>query len=542
MIFKKRLFFIFFVCCLFSAYYSQEAAGAAPDQTVESSAERSPEVPVNGIDEFQDESQIVYYIRTVSFDTQGRTKVSALMEKGEFILGENIKGKNNLENYINRKTQLLLNERVLENVLIEYTLAADDENGLIPVDLLINTTDTLNIIILPEPKYDSNSGFEITLKARDYNFLGSMTPLRIDLGYSYDEEGKHSVLLGIDSDIPFRAFGYNWNLNFDHEFDNTQGKPLYYKNTTGLSMVLPFKTTTFTFGFNQSILVNEENDTSDAIDDGPYFQDRWYMSSEFYGQWKIPLGITVGRFGPLTYTPKLTGTINYRPNGELGEYREGPSIIPGQSIGFGEINWIGNYRKGLEVSLQNSNTYNIYRTSWANNISISAIGHLPLAEDIGISGRFMYRHWFFDPKAIPTVFGNGYFHVYSDGGDALRGIKNNQLPVNYMLSLNLDFPVRLFRFVPSEWYNNPKLHFFDFELHGSPFIDIALAEDPVHKRSFSFKDTLVAGGVEVIVFPLAMRSFYLRMSLGMDLREFLRTGRFFPSGGRELFIGVGHYY
>jgi hypothetical protein len=538
MIFGKQLFFVFFIGCVFSTLYGQEVEGISPDQTLENSAEPNPEIPVNGIDD----STIVYYIRTVTFDVRGRTRASALAERGEFVLGENITGKNNFENYITRKTQLLLNQRVLEKVHIEYALAEADENGLIPVDLSVKTADTMNLIILPEPKYDSNSGFEITLKARDYNFLGSMTPLRVDLGYSYDEDGKHSVLLGIDSDIPFRFLGYKWNLNFDHEFDNTQGKPLYYKNTTGLSMELPFKTTAFTFGFNQSILVNEENNTSDIIDDGSYFQDRWYMASELYSQWKIPLGITVGRFGSLTYTPKLTGTINYRPNGTLGEYREGPSITPSQSIGFGEINWIGNYRKGLEVSLDNSNTYNMHRTSWTNSISISTIGHLPLSEDLGISGRFMYRQWFFNAKAIPTVFDNGYFQVYSDGGDALRGIKNNQLPVNYILSLNIDLPVRLFRFVPSEWYNNPKLHFFDFELHGSPFIDIALAEDPVHKRSFSFKDALISGGVEVIVFPLAMRSFYLRASLGMDMREFLRTGRFFPSGGRELFIGVGHYY
>jgi hypothetical protein len=170
------------------------------------------------------------------------------------------------------------------------------------------------------------------------------------------------------------------------------------------------------------------------------------------------------------------------------------------------------------------------------------VGHLPVSEDLGISGRLKYQHWFFDSNGIPLVYGNERFYVYSDGGDVLRGIKNNQLPVRYMLSLNMDFTVRLFRFVPSEWFHNPRFHFFDFELHGSPFIDIALAEDPVHNRSFSPKNILAAGGLEVIVFPLAMRSFYLRLSLGTDLRELLKTARFFPSGNRELFIGVGHFY
>jgi hypothetical protein len=538
MILKRWWFFIFFVCLLLSALYGQEEEGADGTLSIEEPRRGNSEIPVNG----QDGSQIVYYVRTVNFDIRGRTVVSALMENGEFVLGETINGEENLKNYISAKTQLLLNQRVLEEVHIEYALAEADKNGLIPVDLSIKTMDTRNFIILPEPKYDSNSGLEITFKARDYNFLGSMTPLRIDLGYLYNEEDRQGVLLAIDSDIPFRAFGYKWNLNFDNELNYTEGNPLYYKNVTGLSMDLPFNMTTFTFGFNQSFLVNEENNTSDALDDGPYFQDHWYMSSELYTQWKIPLGITVGSFGPLTYTPKLAGTINYRPYGDLGEYRKGPAITPSQSLGFGKINWIGNYRKGLDVSLQNSNTYNIGRAGWDSSISFSAIGHLPVSEDLGVSARLMYRHWFFDSKAIPAVYGNDYFYVYTDGGDVLRGIKNNRLPVHYMLSLNMDFPVRLFRFVPSEWYNNPKFHFFDFELHGSPFIDIALAEDPVNDRSFSFKNILAAGGVEVIVFPLAMRSFYLRLSLGTELRELLRTGRFFPSGNRELYIGVGHYY
>jgi hypothetical protein len=464
------------------------------------------------------------------------------MEKGEFVLGEKITGEKNFEEYIARKTQLLVNQRVLEEVYIEYTPGAAEKDGLVPVDLAVRTVDTRNFIILPEPKYDSNSGLELTFKVRDYNFLGSMTPLRIDLGYLYNEKAQQGVLLEIDSDVPFQAFGYSWNLNFDNDFNYTQGSPLYYKNTTGLSLDLPVKKTTLTFGFDQSLLVNEENNTSDAIDDGPYFRDHWYMASELYAQWKIPLGLAVGSLGALTYTPKLTGTIKYRPNGELGEYRKGPAVTPSHTLGFGDINWKGNYRSGLEVSLTNSSTYNAGRTSWDNTISFSAIGHLPVSEDLGISGRLMYQHWFFDANSIPLAYGSEYFHVYSDGGDVLRGIKNNRLPAKYMLSLNMDFPVRLFRFVPSEWFRNPRFHFFDFEVHGSPFIDIALVRDPVHNISFSPKNIQAAGGLEVIVFPLAMRSLYLRLSLGTELRELVKTGRFFPSGNRELFIGVGHFY
>jgi hypothetical protein len=154
----------------------------------------------------------------------------------------------------------------------------------------------------------------------------------------------------------------------------------------------------------------------------------------------------------------------------------------------------------------------------------------------------MYRHWLFSPQSIYKVYSSGKFHVYSDGGDLLRGIKNDALPVENMLSLNLDFPFRVLRFVPSEWFNNTKLHLFDFELQVSPFIDIALVRDPVHDRDFSPRDTIAAGGLEFIVFPLAWRSLYLRISAGTDLRELFKTKKLFPGNNREIFIGLGHHF
>jgi hypothetical protein len=500
------------------------------------------EPPDPGAGLFEEESSpedegALYYIRHINFDITGRTRPFALIQRGELKAGEQLKGKKALEGYIQEKVQLLVNQRVLETVGIDYTLGAAEEDGAVPVDLLVRVRDTWNIIAIPYPKYDSNTGFELTIKARDYNFLGTMSPLRIDLGYSLAEDdlwnfGRGAFSFELDSDTPFNALGYNWNFNFDHIFSYTYGEPLSYKNVTGISMELPYRWTTFTFGFEEDFILYEENKERYKAQYGEHFNG-YYFSSELFARWKIPLGLEVFRYGELSWTPKLSGKINYRPMGELDDIRKGPALSFDQTLGFGRVNWIGNYRSGAEALAENTNVWNFYQASWNSNISLSLIYHKPFTSFFGISGRFQYRHWF-DP-----YYPDDY---YDEGGDALRGVLNRSLNTRAMLSLNVDFPLRALRFMPSEWLHNRKLHFFDFELHASPFADLALMDAPLNNKKFSPGDMIFSGGLELILFPAFMRSIYLRISLGYNLNEFAAAKKIPSGSNREIFIGLGHFY
>ncbi|MDR2144058.1 MAG: hypothetical protein LBP29_06790, partial [Treponema sp.] len=133
------------------------------------------------------DDQRIYVISGFDFSVKGRTRPFAIINNGEFRAGEEIRGLANLEKYVKDKTQLLVNQRVLEKAGIEYTLSDPGDDGKIPVRLFISVEDTWNIIAVPYPKYDTNSGFELIIKARDYNFFGTMSALRLDLGYKYDE-------------------------------------------------------------------------------------------------------------------------------------------------------------------------------------------------------------------------------------------------------------------------------------------------------------------------------------------------------------------
>jgi hypothetical protein len=196
----------------------------------------------------------VYVIRNIDFDITGRSLPFVLMYNGKLETGEEITGKANLELYIHDRTQRLVNQRVLkDDARIDYTTGEAGEDGKVPVDLLVTVSDTWNIIAFPKPLWDPNTGFDITLKARDYNFFGTMNPLRIDLGYSLNQDNESNFNFLVDTDIPFQALGLNWNINFDNELNYTWKEALGYKNTAGVSMELPFTTPTFTFDLSHYV-------------------------------------------------------------------------------------------------------------------------------------------------------------------------------------------------------------------------------------------------------------------------------------------------
>ncbi|MDR2741427.1 MAG: hypothetical protein LBB98_04645, partial [Treponema sp.] len=337
-----------------------------------------------------DDSTTVYYIRDIIFDRSGkriRTGVSrpySLLRQGDFEIGERITGRDNLEKYRLDKMQLLINHRVLDEAYIDLIFEEPDAEGFVPVILRVTTVDTATVIVLPQPRFDDNDGFRIVLKGRDYNFLGTMNPLRFDFGYEYNKKNRESSFFSlIDSDTPFHLFGYTWNFNFDHYFSYTHEAPFHYKNTSGLTMELPVRFTTITFGLEEAIVANEDNTEAYSEE----FKDPWvqqqednnrykkfYMSTALSASWKIPTRVFVGKFGELTYTPKIEERFNYTPGGDIGYLRKGPLTTLSHSLGFGRVDWIDNFRNGLTASVGNSNTYNSYKHDWSNNLDVSVAG------------------------------------------------------------------------------------------------------------------------------------------------------------------------
>ena len=474
------------------------------------------------------EEDAVYIINSFIFNITGFTRPDALIRKGELTTGIEITGFSDLEKYIQEKTQILYNERVLDSVSIDYEIGQEDSDGKLPVDIVINTRDTWNIVAIPRPRYSSNDGFDITLKARDYNFMGTMSPLRLDIGYTYDNERRSSFLFMLDSNIPFNAFGLLWGFKFVNTFIYRAGseQPFYYRNTTGLYVELPVKATTFTVGLDESFFLNDENADIYKPLYG-YYQDGLFITTNPYISWEIPTGFDIGDWGGLVYTTRLAVVFNHElPGWPLDEHRKGTSLTYRHSLGFDRIDWIVNFKRGLDVYVNNSINFNFYdlknnKNPWTGTLALSGIGHFTITDFFGVSTNLKYRQWF------------AYEHGYTTAGDSLRGILDKDIYTDFMLSLNLDLPIRVLRFSPSVWLNNQRLRLFNFDLHFSPIIDMALYHDLTNISSNNM-ETLFCGGFEIIVFPEFFRSLFLRISVGKNLADF--------NSASEIFIGTEFHY
>jgi len=479
----------------------------------------------------------VFVIAAFDLDIRGRTRPYALKHNARLRVGDELRGRAALDAYVRDRTQVITNMRVLrDNVEMSYSIGERLEDGRYPVTFMISVEDTWAIIALPIPEYNSNTGFELDVRARDYNFFGTMNPLRVDFGYRFNQYRRSSFEIMIDSSIPFTAHGYRWNFRFVNTFRYRPGveEPFFFRNLTGISVEIPWGDTRFTVGFEESFILNEENPRRQREEHG-YFQRGLYMSSRAFANWRIPTGFTTANFGEVTYNINPSVTFNHElPGMPLDGFRRGPFATIGHSLGFGRANWHGNFRRGLSFWLSNAFNYDFARYDrlqdpFSVTLSLEGTGHFILTDFLGISARVMSRRWFF-------FDGRGY---HEHGGDVLRGIPDTRIQADYMFSLNLNMPFRAMRFAPSQWFGISRMRLFDFDLHISPMLDIALFDDP---RPGQGRDVAASGGLEFVVFPAFMRALFLRASVGIDALHFL-SNMGIPSGNyREISITIGHFF
>jgi hypothetical protein len=365
-----------------------------------------------------------------------------------------------------------------------------------------------------------------------------MNPLGIDIGYNYNEneENPHSFLFGVFFDIPFEFLGYYWDFVFNNSVQFRIHAPVLYENQTGLSMNLPFRSTTFTFGVNERVYLKQNY--SDEMEGGELF----YISSNPYISWRIPTGLTVSRFGDLAYTPSVSATFNHEiPKWPLADHQKGPFVKFSHSLGFGNIDWHGNYREGLSFSMGNSYQYDFYRKFYDISFELTGIGHHVVADFFAVSARLMYRYWY-----SSDVYNNG-----SNISNNMRGIADDSIPAYQALTLNLDLPFRLFAFTPSTWLKNDKLRIFDLEFHASPVVDLALHWHKWLKDDKTMYDPPgydVTAGLELVVFSLFMRSLYVRLGFAINAKQFFKDliqekSFKIPDGrNREIYFIMGHFF
>ena len=479
---------------------------------------------------FFPQSESRFRIDSVEYDITGTTREYPLKQEVDIDKQRIFSGLDEFERYLSDLRLQFNNIRVLEESSVEPVYGTPDTEGITPVTLNIKTVDTVNIIALPKPGFDSNSGFEMKIKLKNYNFFGSMREFDSDLNYEYDENDNQSVSGGFSFDIPFEALGYSYVWDISSTLTVPFGDPVIYDFSTGIEMEIPVYHLDLHVGFEQSISVNDRD--SDKV----YYEEDWlYFTEKLYANIPVTL-YRYGTTGEIVWTPQVTFTVNWDSDGIQADDLKGPGITVGHSLSAGRINWVGNFRQGYKASLGNTYSFNFHEDKDKEiKVTASIQGHYSFFDRVGVSSRVSWYYNFDDV-------------VSEKQGDNLRGILDKRINTDTALFYNLDIPVRVLRVNFKDLSGIDWTEYISFEMHISPFFDMALTHDLENNTHFSFEDGWYAGGLEIIVYPLKMRSIYARASVGFDLAEVLKNGELSGRADRdgesirELFIGIGLAY
>ena len=500
-------------------------------------------------------SENTYKIADVKYDISGLTREYVLSQKLDIDTNDIFNSQEELNEYINVIKQNLENQRVIEEYEVAQSFSEPDSEGLISVYLTIKTKDSINFVIVPYPKYDVNTGFELKLKIKDYNFLGSMEEFNSSLIYQLridEDSGEKSNCLDFSFgfDIPFQLGPFNCNWNNDFSLNYVIGdSDIGFEIKEGIDFSLPiYDITTLKFNISQAFIQNPEYKCNN---------DLFYFNTE--ASLSLPFNIAeIPNVGYLTWGPGISFNFNWDKDvfsgaqnfGILTDDLMGPSISIFQKIEVGKVNWISNLKDGFFGRIKIDYSYNFTTLEYSPSISVELERYHALERN-SISTRFYY-------------FINAYGGS-SKIGNRIRGIRDNDVESDNAFCMNLDFPIKLFQTNWVGWLKNATdkdlswLSYVDFEAEISPFVDFMIGHNTETDSFFNFTDSYLATGFEIIGFPNKFRSIQGRISFGVDLVQVLSfigdnanfmnqaVNSVFNTSWRddpwwELFIGVGLFY
>lgn len=450
--------------------------------------------------------------------------------------------------YLDNTRQRLQNLRTIEESSIEYEYIGVEEDIAL-VHIRITTKDTWNIIAIPFPKYDSNKGFVAKIKGKDYNFLGSLQPLNLDIAYILDNDKASAGSIGLSFAYPFKAGPLGATYRLDTTMDIEKDRVGFDLNNA-IEFSYPLKVLTVYFGYYQGFNLNksrneetrkkkqdEYNGEKEELDIRSTY-DKYFFYSKFFSYTPIKLH-TFDYAGELLYTPYISFHGNWAFKELIEREKRGIIGTFSHSLSISRIDWIGNFRKGFYFNLDNSYYYNFFlKDTPTVEVSTTLSGHYYLFDRIGIYSQFDAFYIF---SKIPS----------QRAGKNLRGILNRRLITDTAITLNLDIPIRIYGFDFEKITGVEWTRFFGFELFISFFLDMAWVHDFKSNRYFHPVDGWYAGGIELIFYPYKMRSIYFRGSIGFDLSELKNVKGINKISGiakrdgmsiSEIFIGIGLHY
>lgn len=520
------------------------------------------------------ENQETYKIKNVTFNSKGKTKPYAIKRNITDIDYERIfLSKEEFENYLKDIRQQITNTRLVENIEFNYVVIEKDSNLNI-ADVIYSFSDSKSFLMFPKPTLDTNSGFELKLKLKDNNFLGTMSDLNIDLNGQLgntdapEDWSKFSGGFNFEYEFPFNlGFTENsWSNDFTLSWEFGEAAP-NFSYSTGLTVKIPFGHNKLSISGTQSVIRN-----NDYI----IYGDELYFVEKFGVSLPLVLGY-LGNTTAVSFTPSVNFTNNWDLNGineNNTDLNQTPMINVAQTIDVSNINWAEkyNFRSGYYFNTVES-------IGWDFHTQVISEKVVP---SFTINAKF-FENWKFLSLSLNANFFAG-LNTTTKIGEKIRGAADYQtynidynvdsnnyaLETPCALTINLDFPIHIITTNWLEWgknlfgpYNEMSelkqkifyiphklFSYLDFELQLSPFIDIALLKNRVSGSIFSFKEGIYTAGLEVLVYPLRWKSYVVRGSIGYDISKGILNSKtdYFDSNWRnparnyEIYFGLGLLY
>ena len=483
--------------------------------------------------------------------------------------------------FLDDKRQEFFNMRIFREVSYTYTTQQVAPDVLDAV-VTFYFHDASTFLIVPYPKYDSNYGLSIKLKAKDNNLFGTFASMDAEMEYS---QQNNSFKDGIaDWEVSFadiRIGKVKLNASQYGKIDLLDWKETSIGLGAGASDIMLGDSISFSSGFSFSIAPSgKEKDSSWGVrnvgaDFGINFlSEKMYNSSASTSVYYYPMGIQPHEeYGRLIqtsssfsyhmdygiYNTTILSTSNYPEKYDtIYSLRVGTGLSRAFSL-FGKINFIpsvmvyldhvfptGAVDPFLEVTLP----FNYSRVDWGENnfrkgISFSLTGvdrfHF-LFDDLrnfitvtgSVSAYYPVTSWFNPSFRMNFVFANSLQDLNSQKyySGYMRGIRNDNGPINAKrkigMAMNLDLMVNFIR-----------INGF-CSTYAIPFVDVFLGSNEQGGI-----DNLVTVGAEGILILDSHPGYPIRGSLGFNAADLVRLVKGeigFSDVEYELFIGLYFFY
>ena len=462
----------------------------------------------------------------------GKTTKIAILMKYPVDTNTVFNSKEELEKYIKNYKQSLVNTRAFEEVNYSWTSAPNKSGDVNDVKLVFTLADSNHFLALPYPKYDSNSGFNLKIKVKDTNFLGSLNPLSTDLSFSYNDtrkENRWDFGINFSYNYPFKAgiFNATWANSLSLNYTIGQKHPSL-STRIGVGFSLPKGIYSINFGAYQRVSFTSAG--------------KWYFNEDL----SFSLPITLYRapnYSSVNYSPSISFSYNWNAdeikNKQKKPFREHLSLSFGHSLSNSKINWQGKFRKGYSLSLSNNFSCRFtpdtifavpninFEAKYFNNFNLLSGSIL---DKFGINTRL----YVFSEIVVNNWQGNQYM------GARMRGIMNNKFAGSpYGVVLNLDLPVNI---ITTHFSHD----IINFTMQFSPFFDLAFTKDKTKENNYKFnlKKIDYTTGMEVLVYPKKFSSYTIRASMGFDIKSALKEENKFKGlwHNKEIYIGLDLHY